>query len=373
MLDEPAQEAGANSLPLQGVLDQNRQLSGATSYGAAARQGDYGSGRGRDQREVLPMPGQGLGEVRLGEGRQGREKPQRPGPDRAAGQHLGQRRPVGRAGRPDPHRLPGWSGGRSPSSGRARVIVTGRSPGRGGNEPCSRCEPEQPRCRAIERPCVVTAWRGGSRWRPGRLIQDGSRVSRLPAGTWRVPSRPRTSAGADDCGKRARLIITMFRNDDTLCCTLRCLLRRPADPIPGSCESAGQRRRSIMGTLVTYRLHDAVATITLDDGKVNVLSLAMLTELGAALDRAEADRALVVLTGREGVFSAGFDLAVLRAGGTEAADLLRAGFDLAARLLAFPAPVLVACTGHAVAMGVFLALSGDYRIGARGPYKITAI
>ncbi len=44
----------------------------------------------------------------------------------------------------------------------------------------------------------------------------------------------------------------------------------------------------------------------------------------------------------------------------------------AARLLAFPTPVLVACPGHAVAMGAFLVLSGDYRIGAGGPYKLTA-
>jgi enoyl-CoA hydratase len=127
-----------------------------------------------------------------------------------------------------------------------------------------------------------------------------------------------------------------------------------------------------MGALVSYRLCDSIATITMDDGKVNVLSRAMLTELDAALSRAAADRAVVVLTGREGVFSAGFDLPVLRAGGAEAADLLRAGFDLAARLLAFPTPVLVACPGHAVAMGVFLVLSGDYRIGARGSYKLTA-
>jgi enoyl-CoA hydratase/carnithine racemase len=88
-----------------------------------------------------------------------------------------------------------------------------------------------------------------------------------------------------------------------------------------------------MGALVTCRLQDSVTTITMDDGKVNVLSMAMLTELGAALDRAAADRAVVVLTGREGVFSAGLDLPVLRAGGTEAADLLRTGFDVAARLL----------------------------------------
>jgi enoyl-CoA hydratase len=127
-----------------------------------------------------------------------------------------------------------------------------------------------------------------------------------------------------------------------------------------------------MGALVSYRLRDSVATITMDDGKVNVLSRAMLTELGAAFGRAADDRAVVVLTGREGVFSAGFDLPVLRAGGTDAAGLLRAGFDLAARLLAFPSPVLVACPGHAVAMGVFLVLCGDYRIGAHGPYKLTA-
>jgi len=127
-----------------------------------------------------------------------------------------------------------------------------------------------------------------------------------------------------------------------------------------------------MGALVTCRLQDSVATITMDDGKVNVLTLAMLAELDAALNRAAADRAVVVLTGRDGVFAAGFDLPVLRAAGTEAADLLRAGFDLAARLLAFPTPVLVACPGHAVAMGAFLVLSGDYRIGAGGPYKLTA-
>src|SRR4030088_1647422 len=71
-----------------------------------------------------------------------------------------------------------------------------------------------------------------------------------------------------------------------------------------------------MGKLVLYQLRDSIATITMDDGKVNVLSPQMLTELNEALDRAEADRAVVMLTGRPGVFSAGFDLTVLRAGGS---------------------------------------------------------
>ncbi len=127
-----------------------------------------------------------------------------------------------------------------------------------------------------------------------------------------------------------------------------------------------------MGTLVSYQLEDSIATIAMDDCKVNALSLQMLTELNAALDRASADRAVVVLTGRDGIFSAGFDLTVLRAGGSDASAMLRAGFELAERMLSFPTPVLIACTGHAVAMGVFLLLSGDYRVGVAGPYRITA-
>jgi enoyl-CoA hydratase len=124
--------------------------------------------------------------------------------------------------------------------------------------------------------------------------------------------------------------------------------------------------------MVSYHCDGAVATITMDDGKVNVLSGAALAEVNASLDKAEHDGAVVLITGRDGVFSAGFDLRVLNGGGPGARAMLRAGFDLAARLLAFPRPVVVACTGHAVAMGVFLLLSADYRVGATGPYKITA-
>jgi enoyl-CoA hydratase len=128
-----------------------------------------------------------------------------------------------------------------------------------------------------------------------------------------------------------------------------------------------------MGTLVSYELEDSIASLTMDDGKVNALSLEMLGQLNGALDRAALDgAAVIVLTGREGVFSAGFDLKVLRAGGAGAPDMLRGGFELAERLLSCPTPVLIACNGHAVAMGVFLLLSGDYRIGTAGAYRITA-
>ena len=127
-----------------------------------------------------------------------------------------------------------------------------------------------------------------------------------------------------------------------------------------------------MENLVRYRREDAVAWIEMDDGKVNVMSPSMLAAIRAALDRAEQERAVVVIRGREGVFSAGFDLGVLRGGGPEALAMLRGGFELCERLLSFPTPVVMAATGHAVAMGVFLLLSGDYRVGAAGPYKYRA-
>lgn len=127
-----------------------------------------------------------------------------------------------------------------------------------------------------------------------------------------------------------------------------------------------------MSTLVSYQLKDNIATIAMDDGKMNVMSLSMLAELNGALDQALVDRAVVVLNGREGVFSAGFDLAVLGAGGPDALKMLISGFKLAERLLSFPTPVVIGCSGHALAMGAFLILSADYRIGVDGAYKIGA-
>ena len=127
-----------------------------------------------------------------------------------------------------------------------------------------------------------------------------------------------------------------------------------------------------MDQLVTYDLNGSVATITMDDGKVNALSPQMFAELATSFDRAANDNAVVVLSGRPGIFSAGFDLSVLRGGGAEAIAMLRAGFELSERMLSFPTPVVIACTGHAMAMGVFVLLSGDYRIGVSGAFKLVA-
>jgi enoyl-CoA hydratase len=126
-----------------------------------------------------------------------------------------------------------------------------------------------------------------------------------------------------------------------------------------------------MERLLSYDLTDAVARITMDDGKVNALSPAMFAQLNAAFDRAEADEAVVMFRGREGVFSGGFDLKVLSAGGSEARTMVRAGFELAARLLDFPMPVVTVAPGHVIAMGAFLMMASDYRLGVSGPFRIT--
>ena len=118
-----------------------------------------------------------------------------------------------------------------------------------------------------------------------------------------------------------------------------------------------------MDTPVSYSLSAGVATLTMDDGKANVMSVRMLQALNDALDRAQADQALVVLKGRPGMFSGGFDLAVFKGEPSEQMRMLEAGARITERLLAFPTPVVAACTGHAIAMGVFLLLAADVRIG----------
>ena len=123
---------------------------------------------------------------------------------------------------------------------------------------------------------------------------------------------------------------------------------------------------------VHYSVTDGIATIRIDDGKRNALAPAVLKEIYAAFDRAEADRATVILTGRDEVFSAGFDLKIMNRGGPRAIGMLRLGYKLPARVLAYPYPVIAACSGHSMAMGVFLMLSADYIVGSRGEFKIAA-
>jgi len=124
---------------------------------------------------------------------------------------------------------------------------------------------------------------------------------------------------------------------------------------------------------VTTEVVDRVLVIHLDDGKANALSFDMITAISHALDQAEADDTIgaVVLHGREGKFSGGFDLSVMRSGDWGAvATLVSDGGDLVRRLYGSSVPVVAACTGHALAAGALMLLGCDVRVGADVPCKI---
>jgi enoyl-CoA hydratase len=126
-----------------------------------------------------------------------------------------------------------------------------------------------------------------------------------------------------------------------------------------------------MSSLVTYEVTSEVTRISMDDGKVNALSPAMLEELTIALDRAAGEGGVTVLSGRPGVFCAGYDLKVMRDAPEVRGRLLEQGFAFALSLLEHPVPVVIECGGHAMAMGALLLLCADYRIGVEGAFKVT--
>lgn len=122
---------------------------------------------------------------------------------------------------------------------------------------------------------------------------------------------------------------------------------------------------------VSYERDGAIAVLTIDDGKANAITHDVLRALEEGLARAQADGATaVVLAGRPGRFSAGFDLAVMTSGDEPMRSLVIHGAELLVQLFTFPAPVVSACTGHALAAGALLLLVSDVRIGADGNFKI---
>jgi enoyl-CoA hydratase len=121
---------------------------------------------------------------------------------------------------------------------------------------------------------------------------------------------------------------------------------------------------------VTYARTDPVSTITIDDGKVNVFTIPLLRSPHDAFDHAERDQTVVLLKGRPGCFTAGFDLQTLGGPRQDVITILRLGASLAERILSFPAPVTIACTGDAFPAGAFLLMAADARIGAEGPFRL---
>src|SRR3954471_3566330 len=121
---------------------------------------------------------------------------------------------------------------------------------------------------------------------------------------------------------------------------------------------------------VTCALDSGVAVITIDDGKANAYSHEVLSSVHDALDEAEKDATAVLIAGRPGRFSAGFDLSVMTSGVEPMGSLVTERAELLLRVFTFPMPVVMACTGHALAAGGLMLLVGDRRIGAEGPFKI---
>lgn len=121
---------------------------------------------------------------------------------------------------------------------------------------------------------------------------------------------------------------------------------------------------------MSYELDGEVAVVRLDDGKVNTILPATVEAFLVALDRAEEEADAVLLVGREGKLSAGFDLQIMTSGVEAMRSLVGSGARLLMRIYGSPLPVVVACTGHALAMGALLLLASDSRIGSDAPAKI---
>ena len=121
---------------------------------------------------------------------------------------------------------------------------------------------------------------------------------------------------------------------------------------------------------LTYELDGKVAVLSIDDGKANAIGHEMIDDMNTALDKAEHEARSVMIIGRPGRFSAGFDLSVMTGEPRGMQALVKAGADLILRLYMHPQPVIAACTGHALAAGSLLLLASDTRIGIKGDFKI---
>ena len=121
---------------------------------------------------------------------------------------------------------------------------------------------------------------------------------------------------------------------------------------------------------LTLDFQDNVAVLTHDDGKRNVFSPDAIRDFNSALDEIEAKSAALMWVGREGCFSAGFDLKVISSGDPEAAAaMVKAGGELAFRIFTFPHPVVCAVTGHCLALGSVMLVCADKRLGIEGDFK----
>ena len=121
-----------------------------------------------------------------------------------------------------------------------------------------------------------------------------------------------------------------------------------------------------MTDYASVSITDGIAVITMNDGKANAFSFAMMEALEACMDKAEAEADVIVLTAEGRAMSAGFDLKVMQNEPDRVVEMVTNGGNFLSRLFASDKPTIIAAPGHGIAAGGLLMLAADYRIGVEG-------
>ena len=126
-------------------------------------------------------------------------------------------------------------------------------------------------------------------------------------------------------------------------------------------------------SIATLSKENDISIIKLDDGKANAFSYDMLSQVNELLTQVPRDSGALVITGREGLFSGGFDLKTLATGDMEKiTKMVQLGYRLLLELFSFDRPIVAAVSGHSIALGLFVTCSADYRIAIDGKYVCQA-
>jgi enoyl-CoA hydratase len=129
------------------------------------------------------------------------------------------------------------------------------------------------------------------------------------------------------------------------------------------CQKATRIGRKTMTDFASCSISNGIATITLDDGKANAFSFDMMVAINHAMDEAEAGADVIIITGRDGVMCAGFDLKVMQNDADKVPEMVGNGGKLLVRIFSSKKPVIIGSPGHGIAAGGLLMLAADYRIG----------
>ncbi len=124
---------------------------------------------------------------------------------------------------------------------------------------------------------------------------------------------------------------------------------------------------------IKVNIKERIAVLQLDRGRTNAINAEMVAELSQMVRHVENDASIagLIITGKEGFFSAGLDLIELYNYDEPAIRKFWTDFlDLVKTLVAFKKPMITAISGHSPAGGCVLALCSDYRIMVEGKFII---